>query len=274
MRTSLAGKVVAITGAARGIGLATATEAHARGATVVLGDVDEVAAKQAAERLGARATGAAVDVADAESFAAFVLTAHAHGPVDVLVNNAGIMPIGHFTEQSAATHRRAVEVNVLGCINGAHAVLPGMLKRGSGQVVNVASTAGRAPVPGGATYCATKAAVLALTETLRVEHAGSGVDFTAVLPHFTNTELIAGTTATKGVPVVQPADVARAVCDAIARPRHDVYVPGVMRGLLATQPLLGRRLRDTLNRRMGAYRAFLDIDAAARAGYDDRVARS
>jgi NADP-dependent 3-hydroxy acid dehydrogenase YdfG len=273
-KQDLSGRVVAVTGAARGIGLATATAAHARGATVVLGDVDEAAAQTAAETLGARAYGAAVDVSDADSFAAFVLLAQEHGPIDVLVNNAGIMPIGPFTEQSAATHRRTVEVNVLGVINGAYAVLPGMVARGHGQVINVASTAGRAPVPGGATYCATKAAVLAFTETTRVEYAGTGVTFTAVVPHFTNSDLITGTNATKGVPVVEPGDVAEAICAAIERPRPDVYVPASMRGMLAVQPLLGRRLRDGLNRRLGAYSAFLDVDARARAGYDDRIARS
>jgi NADP-dependent 3-hydroxy acid dehydrogenase YdfG len=228
----------------------------------------------AAAELGQGAHPVQVDVSDTDSVAAFVKTAEAVGPLDVLVNNAGIMPIGEFLSLSPAAYRRAVEINVLGSIYGTHAALPAMLERGAGHVINVASTAGKAPVPGGATYCATKAAVVAFTETARVEYAGSGVVFTCVLPHFTNTELITGTSATRGIPVVEPDDVGRAICDAIERPRPDVYVPKVIGTILATQPLLGRTVRDAINRRLGAYRAFLDFDHSARARYDERIARS
>jgi NADP-dependent 3-hydroxy acid dehydrogenase YdfG len=267
-------KVVAITGAARGIGLATAREALRRGAEVVIGDVDGESVEMAAAELGQHAHPVQVDVSDADSVAAFVKTAEAVGPLDVLVNNAGIMPIGEFGSLSPASYRRAVEINVLGAIFGAHAALPAMLERGAGHIINVASTAGKAPVPGGATYCATKAAVVAFTETLRVEYADTGIDFSCVLPHFTNTELIAGTRGTRGIGVVEPDDVALAICDAIERPRPDVYVPKVIGTLLAAQPLLGRTVRDAVNRRLGAYRAFLDFDQSARARYDDRIARS
>ncbi|RNL80179.1 SDR family oxidoreductase [Nocardioides marmorisolisilvae] len=271
---SLAGKVVAITGAGRGIGLATAREALRRGATVVVGDVDGESVEMAAAELGQGAHPVQVDVSDADSMAAFVKAAEAVGPLSVLVNNAGIMPIGEFLALSPAAYRRAVEINVLGAIFGTHAALPAMLERGAGQIINVASTAGKAPVPGGATYCATKAAVVAFTETTRVEYAGTGVDFTCVLPHFTNTELIAGTSGTRGIPVVEPDDVAKGICYAIEKPRPDVYVPKVIGTVLATQPLMGRTVRDAINRRLGAYRAFLDFDHGARARYDDRIAQS
>ncbi|MCX6395763.1 MAG: SDR family oxidoreductase [Propionibacteriales bacterium] len=271
---SLTGKVVAVTGAARGIGLATAVEAHRRGATVVLGDIHAPEVQAAAASLGARAHAFALDVSDPESFGAFLAGAAKAGPLDVLVNNAGIMPIGAFLEGSTDRYRRAVEINVLGCIYGTHAALPAMLARRAGHIINVASTAGKAPVPGGMTYCATKAAVVAFTETARVEYTGSGIAFTCVLPHFTNTDLIAGTTSTKGIPIVQPADVATAIVDAIERPRPDVYVPKRIGTILATQPLLGRTVRDSVNRRLGAYSTFLDFDAQQRQGYDDRISRS
>ncbi|WP_183095769.1 SDR family oxidoreductase [Nocardioides stalactiti] len=270
-KKNLDGVRIVVTGAARGIGLATAKELHARGATVVLGDLDAGQAKAAAATVGPRASGHAVDVADHDSFARFLAAARADGDLDGLVNNAGIMPIGRFVEQDPAAYRKAVEVNLLGCLHGMHLVLPGMLARGRGHVVNVASTAGKAPIPGGMAYCATKAAVVALTETARVEHAGTGVEFTCVMPNFTNTELIAGTSATKLIPVVEPEDVARAIADTFVHPRKDVFVPRIVGPILRTQPLLGRGIRDLVNRRLGAYDAFLSVDPAARASYDDRI---
>jgi short-subunit dehydrogenase len=151
-------------------------------------------------------------------------------------------------------------------------VLPEMLERGRGHVINVASVAGKAPVPGGLTYAASKAAVVSATETARVEYRGRGIDFTCVMPSFTNTDLIAGTKGTRGIKNAEPEDVARAIVAAIAKPRPDVYVPGVLAPIVRTQPLLGRRLRDAINRMLKADRTFLEIDAGARAVYDRRIA--
>jgi NAD(P)-dependent dehydrogenase (short-subunit alcohol dehydrogenase family) len=272
--STLAGRRVAITGAGRGIGLATATALHARGATVVIGDIDLKTATAAAAGIGPDAQAFAVDVADHASFATFLREATADGPLDVLVNNAGIMPIGRFLDLSPDQHRRAVEINVLGCVHGMHLALPEMLRRGSGHIVNVASTAGKTPVPGGISYCATKSAVIALTETTRIEYTGTGVHFTCVMPHFTNTELVAGTSGTKLISNVEPEDVAEAISGAIDRPRPDVYVPKAVGRILGLQPLLGRRLRDFVNRKLGAYSAFLDFDPQARAEYTRRIAKS
>ena len=110
-----------------------------------------------------------------------------------------------------------------------------------------------------------------LTETARVEFAGRGVDFTCVMPSFTATELIAGTKGTRFVATVTPEDVAEAIADAIARPRPDVYVPRSVGHILRFNDLAGRRVRDAVGRRLGADRAFLDIDRAARDRYDDRI---
>lgn len=273
-RSTLNGLRIAITGGARGIGLATAKELHARGATVVIGDLDADLASKAASNVSAGVLGLGLDVSDHASYAAFLKAATEDGPLDVLVNNAGVMPIGRFVEQSPENFRRALEVNVLGCLHGMSLALPGMLDRGAGHIINVASTAGKSPVPGGVAYCATKSAVVALTETARVEHRGTGVAFTCVMPHFTNTELIAGTRATKLIPVVEPEDVARAIADAVASKPKDVYVPKVVGAILRIQPMFGRRLRDTVNSRLGAYDTFLTFDRAERAAYDDRVQRS
>jgi len=272
--TPLHGQRIAITGAGRGIGLATAKELHQRGATVVIGDLDTKAASAAAAAIGPDVQAFALDVSDHASFAAFVERATADAPLDVLINNAGIMPIGHFLEQSAEVHRRAVQVNVMGCVYGMHLALPAMIERGSGHIINIASAAGKSPVPGGLTYCGTKSAVIALTETARVEFSGSGVEFTCVMPSFTNTELIAGTTATKLVPIAEPADVARAIAGAVVKPKADVFVPKIVGALLTPQPLMGRRLRDIVNRKLGVYNTFLDFDPDARAAYTRRITES
>ncbi|CAM3861488.1 SDR family oxidoreductase [Smaragdicoccus niigatensis] len=270
-KKSLQGSRIAITGAGRGIGLATAKELHRRGALVVIGDVDESSAVAAAKSIGPGAEGFAVDVADYESFALFHQNATTNGPLDVLINNAGIMPIGHFLDQSPDTHRRAVQINILGAINGMHLALPSMVANGRGHIINIASTAGKTPVPGGLTYCGTKSAVIALTETARVEFAGTGVEFTCVMPSFTNTELISGTKGMKLIPTVEPEDVADAIARVIARPKADVFVPQIVGTILKPQPLLGRGLRDWFNHILGADKAFLDVDAKARSGYENRI---
>jgi NADP-dependent 3-hydroxy acid dehydrogenase YdfG len=274
MSTALSGSpVVAITGGGRGIGLATARALTGAGARVAIGDIDEAAARSAAAELGGKAVATRLDVSDEQSFAAFVaFTERELGPLDVLINNAGIMPIGPYLAEPPATARRVLEINVLGCLTGMKAALPGMLDRGRGHVINVASVAGKAPVPGGLTYAASKAAVVSATETARVEYRGSGVSFTCVMPSFTNTDLIAGTKGTRGIKNAEPEDVARAILAAIAKPRPDVYVPGVLAPIVKTQPLLGRRVRDALNRALKADRTFLEIDAGARAAYERRIA--
>jgi NAD(P)-dependent dehydrogenase (short-subunit alcohol dehydrogenase family) len=275
MRSSdrpLEGSVAVVTGGARGIGLATATALRNRGARVAIGDVDEDAVTAAAASLGPDVVAGRLDVTDPNSFAAFLaLVERELGPLDVLVNNAGIMPVGPMLDEPHAVARRVVDINLMGCMTGMKLALRGMLERRRGHVVNIASAAGKSPVPGGASYCATKAAIVALTETARVEFAGRGVDFTCVMPSFTATDLIAGTRVTRFIPAVAPAAVGEAIARAVVRPRPDVYVPATVGPMLRMQPLLGRRLRDAINRLIGADRSFLDVDHAARRDYDARI---
>ena len=272
-KKTLDGRVVAITGGARGIGLATARALVARGARVAIGDLDGDLAAAEAVSLGATAFGIALDITDEASFAAFLDAAEDRfGPIDVLINNAGIMPIGRLLEEPADLARRALLINVSGGLIGMKAALPGMIRRGRGHVINIASVAGKSPVPGGLTYAATKAAVVSMTESARVEFAGSGVNFTCVMPSFTNTELIAGTKGTKLVPTVQPDDVAKAIVKVITKPKPDVFVPRVLGPIVRTQPLMGRKVRDKVNSMLGADSVFLDFDPAARAAYAQRIA--
>jgi NAD(P)-dependent dehydrogenase (short-subunit alcohol dehydrogenase family) len=219
-------KVVAITGGARGIGLATAKALHAAGHKVAIGDIDGDEAINAAQQIGSDVLSARLDVTDPGSFRDFLaLTERELGHLDVLVNNAGIMHIGPMLEESAAFAQRTLEINVGGVLNGMKLALPGMLSRGHGHIVNIASVAGKSPVPGGASYAASKAAVVSLTETARVEFRGKGIDFTCVMPSFTQTDLIAGTKGTRFVATNKPEDVASAIAAAVAEPRYDVDVP-------------------------------------------------
>ncbi|MEV5649718.1 SDR family oxidoreductase [Nocardia sp. NPDC052254] len=268
---SLSGKVVAITGGARGIGYSIAEQLQRDGARVALGDIDADAVREAGARLGAAAA-VPLDVTDPRSFADFLATVTEQaGTVDVLINNAGIMPVGRFTAESDDITRRILEVNVLGVMHGTKTALPRMLERGAGHIVNIASLAGENPTPGMATYCASKQAVLGFTETMRLEYRGTGVHFSAVLPTFTRTELIAGTKAPMGL-LAEPEDVARAVARLIARPRRRVTVTRLAGVAMAFNKLTPRAFGEFAARRMGVHRIFTDeVDTTARASYDRRV---
>ncbi|GLW62358.1 putative short chain dehydrogenase/reductase [Actinomadura rubrobrunea] len=258
--------VVAITGGARGIGLATARAVRAAGADVVIGDIDEAAVTRAAERLGVR--GLPLDVTSRASFTAFL---DAAGPVDVLVNNAGIMPIGPVARESDADARRCMDVNVHGVMLGTKLALERMLPRGRGHIVNIASLAGVLPTPGLALYNASKAAVVAFTEATRLEVRDRGVHVSAVLPTFTNTELIAGTRSPRGQRNCEPEEVAAAVVDVIRRPRPQVVVPRRLGAQVRLGALLPDALRRAIARRYGLDRIFLDYDPEARRAYDARI---
>ncbi|WP_024801382.1 SDR family oxidoreductase [Nocardia sp. BMG51109] len=270
-RTAVAGRVVAVTGGARGIGRSIAAELTGRGARVAIGDVDAEAAARTAADLGLGA-GLPLDVTDHDSFAEFLDAAERElGPIDALINNAGIMPVGRFTAESDEITHRILDINVYGVMLGTKLALPRMLSRRAGHIVNIASLAGENPTPGMATYCASKQAVLGFTEAMRLEHRGTGVRFSAVLPTFTRTELIAGTRAPMGL-LAEPGDVARAVAELIARPRRRVVVTRLAGILAGLNKLTPRRVGEFSSRRLGVDRIFLDeVDHAARRDYDERV---
>ena len=163
------GKTIAITGAARGIGYATAKALLARGARVVIGDRD-VAFQESAvadlTKLG-QVSGYPLDVTDRESFATFLDKARTDGDghVDVLINNAGVMPIGPFLEQSEQAIRSSIEVNLYGVITGCQLALPDMIARRSGHIINIASLSGLIPVPGQVVYVGAKFGVVGLSAT-------------------------------------------------------------------------------------------------------------
>lgn len=257
--TPLAGRRIAITGGARGIGLETARALTAHGATVFIGDIDANLARSEADALGA--TGLDLDVTDEASFAAFVRQV---GKVDVLVNNAGVMPTGPFLDQPQEIVEQMFAVNVFGTMRGVRLALPAMLERGSGQIVNIASVAGRTVAAGMSNYCATKHAVVGLTRTLMREHHGSGVQFTLVMPTFTRTRMTEGAQSNR-IPVAEPTDVAAGIAAAVVRPRDELIVPRSAAVLIHTADLLPRRVGDTVSRSLGADEMFYPGDATTRA---------
>ncbi|ORW01025.1 SDR family oxidoreductase [Mycobacterium kyorinense] len=272
---NIRGKTVVITGAARGIGYATAKALLARGARVVIGDRDVDVLEQAVKELRSlgAVSGHPLDVTDRESFAAFLDKARADGGghVDVLINNAGVMPVGPFLELSQDAIRSSIEVNFYGVLTGCQLVLPEMVKRRSGHIVNIASMAGMVAVPGQVVYAGTKFAVVGLSSAMADEFAPQGVDVTAVLPTFTNTELISGTTTTAATKPVQPEDVAAAIVKVLDKPKPQVSVPGLSRYVGLLTMLLPVRARRWLGKKAGTDTVFLNLDSTARAAYENRA---
>ncbi|GLY77314.1 SDR family NAD(P)-dependent oxidoreductase [Actinoallomurus iriomotensis] len=170
--------VAVVTGAASGIGRATALALGARGLTVICADVDE-------ERAGEVGVPYRVDVSDAPAMERFAEWVRAeHGAPAVLVNNAGIGIGGSFFDHTVADWRRIVDVNLMGVVHGCLFFGPQLLERGRGHIVNVASAAAYTPTRTLPAYGATKAGVLMLTESLRAELSGTGVGVSAVCPGF------------------------------------------------------------------------------------------
>ncbi|CKO77991.1 short-chain dehydrogenase [Mycobacterium tuberculosis] len=209
IRDKVQDKVIAITGGARGIGLATAAALHNLGAKVAIGDIDEAMAKESGADLDLDMYGK-LDVTDPDSFSGFLDAVERQlGPIDVLVNNAGIMPVGRIVDEPDPVTRRILDINVYGVILGSKLAAQRMVPRGRGHVINVASLAGEIYAVGVATYCASKHAVVAFTDSARLEYRSAGVKFSMVLPSFVNTELIAGTGGIKGFKNAEPADYRR-----------------------------------------------------------------
>jgi short-subunit dehydrogenase len=263
------GAAVAITGAARGIGYATAKAFLAQGARVFIGDLDAELAKTAAEELGC--FGMALDVRSRESFADFLAAVDA--PLQVLVNNAGIMPAGRFVDEEDAVTDAIVDINVNGVLRGTKLALPGMLERRSGHIVNVASYLGEVPAAGLATYCASKHAVVGFSEALRDELAGTGVTVTAVLPSAVRTDLVSGVKLGGMLPTVDPDDIAEAVVQTCRDRTAIVAVPGWMRSYEAAAALLPDRMLGAIRGRLTRQRVLRTLDTTARSTYDERIRR-
>lgn len=267
----LNGAVVAITGGARGIGRATAAAFLRGGARVAIGDLDLDVARATADELGPGVLAFALDVTDSESFAKFLSDVEAaHGSLDVLVNNAGVMPIAPFLDEPERVSATTMNVNVWGPINGMRLALPGMVARGRGHVVNVASLAGKTYLPGLAVYCASKHAVVGLTATVRAEVAPSGVSVSAVLPSMVKTELSAGIPV-PGPAAVEPDDIAAAVVHSVRTRQAEIPVPRWVGTATTVANLLPKPVQRLARKVIKDDRGLAANQSADRAAYLARV---
>lgn len=241
------GKIIAITGGARGIGAAAAAKLAAAGARVAIGDLDGAAAAATASTL-TNAVGLPLDVTDPDSYRAFLDdVASQLGPIDVLVANAGVMWVGPFDAEPEAAMRRQIAVNLEGVIRGFKLATPAMRARGRGQVVVVASAASKLAPAGEATYAATKHAVNGYCTAVREELRGSGVVVSVLMPTVVATELAVGTSSGK-VAMLTADDVADAIVRLVRTRAPELVVPtlaGIAASALAVTP---PRLRAALHR--------------------------
>ncbi len=185
--------LVVITGASSGIGEAIARRMSEAGYALLLiaRRVERLQALNLPDSICAR-----VDITDKAAFEAAIAVAEAqHGPVEFLINNAGVMLLGQLDTQDPAELRTMFDVNVLGLLNGMQAVLAPMKARSSGTIVNISSVAGRKTFPSHAAYCGTKFAVHAISENVREEVADSNVRVITIAPGAVETELLSHTTS-------------------------------------------------------------------------------
>ena len=247
-----ANKVVTITGASSGIGRGLAKELAARGASVGLvarraGTLKEVQTE--IETAGGRALAVAGDVRDASSIkAATDKIAKEFGPIDVLVANAGIGTSTDGSQVSGEEVANVISVNVIGAANSVAAVLPQMIERGKGQLVVISSLAAYRGLPKSAAYCASKAAVSAFFESLRLDLAPKGIDVTIIYPGFIKTPLTAGRDAQMPF-LLELDDAVKKIAQAIERRKKSYAFPWQLATIVRAGMIMPIWMYDRISRR-------------------------
>jgi NAD(P)-dependent dehydrogenase (short-subunit alcohol dehydrogenase family) len=223
--TDFTGKVVVITGAAHGLGEATAKAFAARGAKLALCDIDGEGLRQikgVLEARGAEVMTELVDVAQAWQVEEFSDRVNKEfGPVDVLVNNAGVALAGRLEDMTLEDWQWIMGINMWGVVHGSHYFYPRMMRRGSGHIVNISSAAGLIPLPMLSAYSGIKSAVLAMTRVWRAEGAMHGVGFTAVCPGFMTTNISKSVRTCSGTQRKSPSQFQEKVDRFFARGQYD-----------------------------------------------------
>jgi hypothetical protein len=259
-------KSVLITGGASGLGCLLARRLRDEGAAhVVIWDIDAPALTRVVNELsgpGSRVSGWRVDVADPAQVQATVRSIEASGAgIDLLINNAGVVVGKRFVDHTPADIARTMNVNALGAMYLTRELLPGMLARGGGHIVNVASAAGLVSNPRMSVYCASKWAMIGWSDSLRLEmeQARTGVKVTTVMPYYIDTGMFAGVRSPV-VPILQPARVAEAIVSAIKQDRILLRLPRVVNLLPLLRGSLPARWFDrVVGDWLGVYRSMDDF---------------
>ena len=255
----LKGKRVLITGGASGIGLQLAERFVPEGADLVLVDVNQAAlrdASAAVASLGAHAAVLCADVTDTDAVLSLRDRVHEEGgPIDVLVNNAGIVHGGAFLDVPLEKHLQTYRVNIEGLVTMTHAFLPDLLGRPAGHLVNVASAAGLLGLPWGSTYASSKWAVIGFSESIRLElemTRHTHVKVTTVCPSYVSTGLFEGASPPRTTRLLTPEQLAQQVVQAIKQDDLYVLTPWLVRVTPMLKGLLPTRLFDAIAWTLGA----------------------
>ena len=268
-------KTIVITGAARGIGLATARILATRGNRVVMSDLDGELAAAEAEKIGDRAAGFGVDVTDRDAVREHLeMVEREFGPVDVMINNAGIASASpNILEQDPKITERTIDINLKGAMNGTIEAIRLMEPRRRGQVVNVASLAGIIGVKGLAAYSASKFGLVGFTESIRLEFADKGIKLTCVMPGPVDTGMMDGTSSSPLVSMLAPEEMATGIADAVTTGKPRVSLPRsswlLARTISVLPPAIGIRVGHWTR----IDRIYTEVDPAARAAYEQRISR-
>lgn len=257
--SKLEGKRVLITGGAQGIGFEMAIKFAERGADVVLADINEQKLAEARASLEKRSivvAGFQVDVTNPASIAAMRARIAAEvGPIDVLVNNAGVVFGGPFTKIALDDHIKTYEVNVLGLVAMTHAFLDDLVARPEAHLVHIASASGFIGLPYGSTYASSKWAVIGFGESIRAELQVQGHDHvhhTIVCPSYIGTGMFEGAEAPKATAILEPEFLAEKVVQAVERNKVHVLEPFMVKLTPLLRDLLPTALYDKMSHLFGA----------------------
>lgn len=268
------GAIALVTGGARGIGLSIAQRLAREGVRVVIADLDGEAAVRAAREIGSGARGFALDVTEFDEYLRVVTEVEETlGPIDIVVNNAGIMPVGPLLGELRGVAEATMRVNFWSHYISYQVLAPRMIARGRGHFINVTSAAGAIHSPGLASYVASKHAATGFARSAREELAGTGVTISTVMPAAVRTQLVDGIPFKwwEKLGIIPPGWVAR---DAVRTVRNRPAVVGSPRGTvlaLRLQHLVPEWLWLLGRRFVNADRTVGPVDRRARSEYDGRI---